>query len=320
MFRCLKIFIALCIIFSISSLSVKAEIVDGIIAIVNNEVITQGELNQILLPIYTQYKSTYTDEELLQKLDDARRNILYQLIEDKLILQEAKRVEVVVDDKEVSGRMEQIKSQFADADEFKEALKSQNLTISDLKDKYREQIMIKRLIDYMVRSKVEIAPTEASRYYEEHRNEFKVPRQLMVKTILIRKAGENPESQAELQKKIKEIHKKIKEGSDFSKIAREYSEDPSAVDGGDMGYIEKGQMMKKIDDLLFSLEPEEISDVIETGIGYHIFQVVEIKEAEVRPFKEVRLSIKEKLFQEKARDRMNEWMNSLKENAYISIK
>ncbi|MDP8261662.1 MAG: SurA N-terminal domain-containing protein, partial [Candidatus Kappaea frigidicola] len=117
----------------------KAEIVDGIVAVVNNEVVTQAELNAILLPLYTQYKSTYSDEELLMKIDEAKKNILYKLIEDKLILQEAHKIGMPATDEEVAERLEQIKSQFSSSEEFKSALASQGLTVVDLKEKYREQ-------------------------------------------------------------------------------------------------------------------------------------------------------------------------------------
>ena len=298
----------------------KAEIVDGIVAVVNNEVVTQAELNAILLPLYTQYKSTYSDEELLMKIDEAKKNILYKLIEDKLILQEAHKIGMPATDEEVAERLEQIKSQFSSSEEFKSALASQGLTVVDLKEKYREQIMIKKMVNREVRSRVSVTPIEIALFYEKNKDDFNLPAQVKVMTIMIRKSEADPESNTDSLKKIKMIELKIAEGEDFAKLAREYSQDPSAVDGGDMGYINKGQMMKKIDEVIFSLQPGEISETIETPVGYHVFKIVEVKEAGAESFDEARMQIENYLFQEKAKERFDEWMTNLKENAYISVK
>lgn len=298
----------------------KAEIVDGIVAVVNNEVVTQAELNAILLPLYTQYKSTYSDEELLMKIDEAKKNILYKLIEDKLILQEAHKIGMPATDEEVAERLEQIKSQFSSSEEFKSALASQGLTVVDLKEKYREQIMIKKMVNREVRSRVSVTPIEIALFYEKNEDDFNLPAQVKVMTIMIRKSEADPESNTDSLKKIKMIELKMAEGEDFTKLAREYSQDPSAVDGGDMGYIGKGQMMKKIDEVIFSLQPGEISETIETPVGYHVFKIVEVKEAGAESFDEARMQIENYLFQEKAKERFDEWMTNLKENAYISVK
>jgi parvulin-like peptidyl-prolyl isomerase len=302
------------------SLLVKAEIVDGIIAIVNSEVITQADLNAILVPIYAQYKSTYSDEELLKKLDEAKNNILYQLIEDKLILQEARKYGITATDEEVDERLEQIKSQFSDEQEFRAALNSQNLNLNDLKEKYKEQIMIKKIINLEVRSKVYVSPTEVALFYEKNKDDFELPERVEVKTIMIRKEDESPKAVNEALKKIKMIEAKLKEGEDFAKLAREYSHDPSAVDGGDMGYIPKGQMMNKIDEVIFNTPLGATTEIIETPIGYHIFKIVDIQDVSIEDFDEARIQIENYLFQEKAKERFDEWMEGLKDNAYISIK
>lgn len=321
MLRFLKIFIVFFIYFVLLSYSgVKAEIINSIIAVVNNEAITQSELNEILIPIYAQYQSTYTDEELLQKLQEAHDNILYQLIGDKLILQEAKKQEIKVSEEEIEERLKQVKSQFPNNDEFKKILKSQNLTISDLEEKYKEQIMIKNIINKEVRSKIKVTPTEVNKYYEGHLGEFEIPAQVRVQTILIRKSDKQPKGESEPQSIIKKVYNKLKQNADFSKLAREYSQDPSAIDDGDMGYIKKNQMMEKIDEVLFSLEVGETSDVIETKIGYHIFKVTDKKEPSTKSFEEARVNIEDILFQKKAKIRYDQWIANLKENAYISIK
>lgn len=320
MLKYFKVFVIFIFLFLFNFCSPKAEIVDGIIAIVNNEVITQGELNEVLLPVYAQYKAVYSDEELLRKLGEARKNILQQLINDKLIVQEARRQEILVADEETEERLEQIKSQFSDENEFKEALESQGLTVNDLKEKYEEQILIKKFVSGRVQSSIKVTPLEVTRYYEEHKEEFKVAPQVQAQMILIRKSEDNPEVNPSARAAAKKVHKSLEEGADFSKLAREYSHDPSASNGGDMGYIKKGQMMEEIDSALFSSKKDEISDIIESAIGYHIFKVTKIEEPRLKTFEEARLNIEGVLYQEKAKLRFGELIDGLKKNAYISIK
>ena len=297
-----------------------SETFDKIVAVVNDEVITQSEIDEALKPVYTQYKSTYSKEELIQKLNQAREDILNQLIEEKLILQQAKKEEIEVSDEEIEEKLTQVKSQFPDEDTFRQVLDSQNLTISDLKQRYKEQIMIKKLINKEVRAKIKVSPLEVFRYYKQHQEEFRIPPKVRVQTILIRKDDKMSEDYSDPQKRIEEIKKKLQEGADFSKLAREYSQDSSAINGGDMGYIEKGEMMKEIDEVLFSLNEGQVSDIIETHVGFHIFKINDKKESTIKSFEEVRVEIENMLFQKKAEVRYTEWLKTLKENAYISIK
>lgn len=302
----------------------SAEVVDGIVAVVNDDVITQGDINEVLIPIYSQYKATYSDEQLIQKLQEARKDILLQMIEDKLIIQEAEKLGVSVSDEEVQDRLEQIKGQFMDEAEFQEALRSQGITLEQLKEKYRQQLIIKKLVNYEVREKVDVTPTEVAQYYQQHRQEFKEPAQVKVRTILIRKdkdeADDNEAGNEKARVRMELIKKQLELGDDFSKLAKEYSEDPTAIEGGDMGYIKKGQMMSQIDEVIFSLDEGRISDVVETNVGYHIFMVTKKKPSSTKSFDQVRSEIEDIIFQQKAEARFNEWMDGLKEDAYISIK
>jgi parvulin-like peptidyl-prolyl isomerase len=296
----------------------SSEVVDRIVAVVNNEVITKSEINEVLMPLYAQYKSTYDETELTRRLEEARTNILNQMIEDRLILQEAKSEGIEVTAREVEERLNEVKSQFADEEEFKRVLQTQDLTVADLKEKYSQQLMIKKLINREVRYKIEITPTEVFRYYQMNQEQFRTPEMVKLQTILIRKTKE-PESPTP-KERIEQLYKSLKEGKEFSKLAKEYSEDPSAERGGDMGYISKGEMMSQIDEVIFSLNEGKLSDIIETRVGYHIFRVTNKREPDIRPFEDVRVEIENLLFQRKAEARFDEWMDSLKENAYISIK
>ncbi len=285
-----------------------AEVADKVVAVVNSDVITQSELDRDLAPIYAQYGTIYQGSELARMLEEARHERLVQMIEDRLILQEAKRRQIGVTDEELGERVDRIKSKFAQDSEFMDALNEGGLTLPDLEAKYREQIMVAKLINREVRARINISPQEVSDYYRSHLAEFSQPERVRVRNILIKAdAGDEAKCKDALDK-ANETIARLKEGSDFEELAR------------DMGLIERGQMLEEIDKVIFELEVGEVSGLIKTELGYHIFKVEEKLEPDTQELAEVREEIEQVIFKEKFDQRFREWMDGLKADAYISIK
>jgi parvulin-like peptidyl-prolyl isomerase len=296
----------------------RAEVVDRIIAVVNNEVITQREVDRVLAPIYEQYRGLYYGDELVRKLEEARRGVVEELIEDKLILSEAKRLNIEVDDKEVEGRINDVAKRFKTKNEFEKALQQQGLTSRELKARYREQIMSRRLVDQKIGSRITISPVEVGNYYASHANEYIQPEEIKLSNILIRPRKDlEPAKALEL---AKEISNRIQEGGSFALLAKEYSEGPNASEGGSMGYVKKGDLLPEIEAVVFTLNEGEVSSILQTGLGYHIFRVEEKKERRVKELSEVRHEVEEAIFREKIRGRLKDWIENLKKNAYIAFK
>jgi len=122
------------------------------------------------------------------------------------------------------------------------------------------------------------------------------------------------------KKKIEAIKKKLDKGGDFSEIAKAESEDPYAPKGGDMGYVSPGQTIKEIDETIFSLKNGEVSDIVETRIGYHLFKVDGIEESRKMDFPEVSDYLRQQLFMNKFQQELGKWMQDQRKNAYISYK
>ncbi len=297
-----------------------AEVADKVVAVINSDVITQSDLDRDLALIYAQYGTIYQGSELALMLEEARHERLAQMIEDRLILQEAKRRQIEVTDEELGEKVARIKSKFAQDSEFMDALNEGGLTLTDLKAKYREQIMVAKLINQEVRARINISPQEVSDYYRSHLAEFSQPERVRVRNILIRVEGDNEEDWARAHSKVEELLDRLKRGSRFEDLARESSQGPNADTGGDMGLIERGQMLAEIDEVIFELEVGEVSGLIKTELGYHIFKVEEKLEPDTQELAEVREEIEQVIFKEKFDQRFREWMDGLKADAYISIK
>lgn len=297
---------------------VFGEVVDKIVVIVNNEVITQREIDRILEPIYEQYRGAYPEDELIKKLDAARTQVINQLIDDRLLLSEAKKQNIEVDEKDISSRIEETARNFKSRDMFEKALLSQNISLADLKQRYREQLMVRRLIDSRIGSGITVSPVEVGSYYREHTGDFVQPEQIKLSNILIRPNKNMNSSQAE--RRAKDILFRLKEGCDFAGLAREYSEGPGAADGGMMGYVTRGDLLPEIEAAVFSMKEGETSGIIQTNLGYHIFKVEERRARKTRELKEVERDVEEAIFREKVKGKIKGWLGDLKKNAYIAFK
>lgn len=306
------------ILFIMHPIDAYAQVINKIVAVVNEEVVTQQDVDQMLSVLYAQYVHDYKGDELLRRMEDVRKNILQQIIEDKLILSRARELNVMVREDEINTKLEYVKGTFPAEEEFYDLLEAQGITIADLKKRYMDQIMMKKVVDLEIKSKISILPSEIKRYYQVNRREFMVGEKFKVRHILL-KAGDDME--LELAKvEIEDIYNKLQDGRDFAELAAQYSEGPNKEQGGDMGYIERGEMIDEIDDAMSRLEPGEFSDPIKSSIGYHILKVEDIQNFGYLTLEEAQEDIKKMLFQKKIKEKLEEWLGELRSKAYISIK
>ncbi|MBU1038421.1 MAG: peptidylprolyl isomerase [Candidatus Omnitrophica bacterium] len=305
-------------LFAITTAVSYAAVVDKIMVVVNNEVITQGEIDRILAPAYEQYKSAFAGEDLIKKLDDARQAVLAQLIEEKLILSEAKRLNIEVDEKDVKAKVEEAKKRFPSNEMFEQALDAQRISLKELKAKFKEQLMSRKLVDQKVGSKIFITPNEVVEYYNSHTKDFSRPEEIRLSNILIK-----PKENVRVEKTVElvlEISKRLKAGSDFSELAKIYSEGPGAKDGGAMGYVRRGDLLPEIEKVVSGMKEGEVSEMIRTKIGYHFFKVDEKKTPEIVSLADARRPIEEVLWMGKMKEKSKEWIEDLRKYAYIAFK
>jgi len=296
-----------------------AAVVDKIVVVVNNEIITQREVDMMLAPVYNQYRNMYQGEELIRMLEDVREKILKQLIEDRLIFSEAKKLNITVEEKEIDAKLDEMKKKVGSDRDLESMLNEQNLTLNELRARYKEKIMIRKLIDKKVGAKIIITPLEVKNYYNNNKDSFMQPEEIKLSTILIKPKDEKGGDAGALQT-IRDIVKRLKEGCGFEGLAKEYSDGPGAEEGGVMGYVKKGDLMPQIENIVFNLKEGEMTDIIQSPIGYHVFKVDEKKIRRMRELAEVRQDIEESLYREKANQRLKGWIDSLSKSAYIEFK
>lgn len=294
-----------------------ASLIDKIAAVVNEDIITESELKESMLPFIADYRLRYGEEGLEQKMDEARQDALNRLIEEKLIFQEAKKRKVMVDDFEIQERLEDVKQRFDSDEEFYKAISASGVTIARLKKKYEEQIMMRKLVNGIIASRVSISPTQVTAYYYGNIKDFSMPDMVRFKVLLVKPLDQ--ETLYSARKLAEDILKRIGQGEDFDMLANQFSQGPNTDKGGDMGYMPAGSTIPEIENAISQLNPGEISNIIETGSGFYIVMVLDKKQAGTVPIVEVNDIIKERLFQRESELTLREFVGKLKEDAYIKI-
>ena len=298
-----------------------AEMVDRIVAVVNGDIIVLSELRQIsrnyLDRMSDQFKIAGGDEQLRE----AERRILDQLIDEKLVNQEADRLAITFSEREVDMAVKdmQNRNKLNDA-QFAAALAEEGLTMPKYREQLKSQMKKVRVIDQEIKSRIQVSKEEVDAYYEKHADDFNAEPEVRIQQIRLIIPPESSAGEvSRIQAQAESILAKIKGGEDFTSLVGLYSQDPTAQAGGDMGTFKRGELLPAIDEYAFSMKPGEVSPVIRTEGGFHIVKVVGRREPTALSDEERRAEVKDVIFSEKAEEDFKVWIEKLRKKAYIEV-
>ena len=291
-----------------ASLLSAAQVEDGIVAIVNSDLIMLSEMKRELASERERIQQEHRGDGLARRLKTAEYMGLTSMIERKLQLQAAKARSISVTDEEVQQAVKQMKQQGRTIDETNQA---------EMKN-VREQLLLLRIVDRDVRSGVMVADSDMKRYFQEHRDRFALSEEYTLSQILIR--PRSPEDTADAKEKVLEVMTRLKQGESFEDVALRFSDGPNASHGGGLGLVRQGELLPGIERAIADLVPGGISDVIETSDGFHIMRLEDKKSKQFRPYEQVRTEIQGLVFQQNSEDVFQAWLAELKNKAYIEIK
>ncbi len=284
---------------------------DAIIGVVNDETITFKDLNDYLHSTYVSLVAEgRKDEDIKEIMRDLQANGIHRLIEDKLILSRANKLKLEVREKLVDDKLQELKGQYPSEQVFLDALIKNGITISDLRNKIRDQLKIDFVVEEEVKSKIYVNPSEVTDFYQQNKDQFMKKEQIQLDSIFIG----FEEDKAKTKAKAQEALKKINEGNDFNEVAKEYSQAPS------LGIIEEGQLLASIEEVVFKLKDGEVSSLVEVERGIYIFKLVERIPSQLASLSEVKDSVYNFVFKKKFQERFNAWLQKLKKDAYIEVK
>jgi len=257
-----------------------AEPVDKVAAIVENEIILKSEVDEQLAIYAAQEKIAESDTTSLRKL---REHILGRMVDEKVVLAEAKKQGITVPESEldsaVNDAIEETKQRIGSEEQFTLELNREGLTLDMLRERYRgevqKQMLQSRLVGKEIRSKVQVQDADVDAYFEKHKAELpKKPEQVHLRHILIQPRPDASAIQAAREKAVA-ARARITAGEDFAKVAAEVSQDPSAKVGGDIGRVGKGDLEAVFDSTVFAIEVGAVSEPVRTSRGWHLIRVDE---------------------------------------------
>jgi peptidyl-prolyl cis-trans isomerase SurA len=294
-----------------------AKVFDRVVAKVNSEIITLSSVDERVELLRQKYRGDFKGRGEKEVLDEA----LNKIVEEKLQLQEGKKRGLAVDDSAVEAAVKDIeKKNGLEEGQLAEMLESEGRSMESYKNHIRDQILVSKVVRFELGSRVSISERKIKKYYHNNQKDFWDPGKARVRHILIlTEKGLSVDKKRAKYLQAKEILGEVRKGKDFAEAAKEYSEDISARDGGDVGFVEKGKMVPEFEKAVYSLKEGAISDIVETAYGYHIIKVEEVLDGGTLPFKDVKNKIQFILSKKKQKSAYEEWMGELRKSAFIEI-
>ena len=324
----------------------QGQVVEEIIARVNNQIITRSE--------FTRSKDQLKDEVKQQDANNAdqayaerEKDVLRDLIDQQLLLEKGKDLGITGETDLVKQLDQMRKDMKLDSLEALEKdAEKQGISWEDFKQTQKNQIITRKVIGEEVGSHLSIAKDEEQKFYDQHKSEMEQPEYIRLAEILVAPKTSEPAKPAADAKsdgaatpaedaakqaqdaaalsaaeaKANDLLKQIHDGANFEDIAKKYSDGPSAADGGALGMFKRGQLAKELEDKTFAMKAGEVSDVIRTKQGYVILKVVDHQQAGIPPMKDVEPKIQDALYYQKLQPALRTYLTKLREEAFIDIK
>lgn len=255
------------------------------------------------------------------QLPTLKYQVLENLISQELLYQESQRYGISVDESEIDKTYEERKQKanFETDAAFEEALKQSNKSVASYREEIKQGLAIDRFVQAKFTDQTVVTDTEAKQYYDSNPSYFQEPEQVRVSHIMIRAASDAEQSEKDsARSKIEAVKKRLEAGEDFASVAGEVSEDAnSKSNGGDLGYLSKGQTPQSFEDTAFALKRDETSDIVETGSGYHILKLTDHKDARTVGFEESKSDIVSLLKNSKVNNSVDSYIVELKTKSTI---
>jgi parvulin-like peptidyl-prolyl isomerase len=285
---------------------------DGIIAVVNDDVITLKDLRQYISSIASELR---VENKTPQEIDGIMRAYeekgLDKLIEDKLILAAANEKGLQVRDGIVDKHIQEIKSRYPSENDFLKAIGQEGMTVSDLQKKLTDQLKVKYDVDMEVRDKIFVNPQDVTDYYNKHTGEFDRKPMVNLQSVFV-SFGKHTKQEA--RSLAGEARSRLLAGEDFDKVFQKYS------DGSSVGEVEQGQMTDNVERAVFGLKLDEISDPVEVENGIYVFKAMGISPGKQQSLAEVKDEIYNKLMDLQFQNKFKAWVDKLRQKAYVEIK
>jgi parvulin-like peptidyl-prolyl isomerase len=308
-------------LFLCGPISLSEAVVDRVVAVVNQEIITLSEVEKWIDPL-RQEMATDDRLEKRERTETLYRQVLERLIEEKLIDQEVKKSGVKIPSKEIDAALEEIKRRNAATQEdFEKALTIEGLTLETYKKQIEKGLQRQKLISWSVKVESKPGEKELREFYEKNLGRYRTNETYRAGHILFTiPKGAVPDEIGDIRKKAQNVLEKIKGGADFEEMALLYSQDASAKNRGDLGYFKKGELFPAFEKEALRLKVGQVSGLLRTEFGFHIIKLLDRKGMEPLPFEEVKDKVKADYYEAEIEKAFRQFLSTLKEKSVIEIK
>jgi len=299
--------------------------IEEIIARVNNEIITLTEYEKARQSAEEDAKQECqgrcTPEQLQADIEERKKNTLRDLIDQSLLVQRGKDMGISVK-ADVIKQLDQIRVQnkLDSIDALEKAVTSEGMNWEDFQSNIENHVLTQKVIGQEVGSHINISDDEVQKYYEAHKTEFVRPEQVALREIQVSTQGKSADELPALKKKAETALKRVQDGEDFGEIAKRYSDSSTKDQGGYLGMYKRGELAKELEDKVFAMKRNQLTDVLETKQAYLILQVLEHYDEGQQSLDKVRSEIMEKLYSERMEPALRAYLKTLREQSYVIIK
>ena len=299
-------------------------VVEEIVAKVNGDIITRGEIERTRRQLEAELRAqqNLTGVRLQTAVQERDKDILRERIDQLLLVQKGKEMSVNVDS-ELSRYMADLQRKFniADPDKFQAFVREQTgLPYEDYKAEQKNAMVTQRVIRDQVGRSINIPREEMRKYYDAHKEEFVRQERVFLRQILVSTEGKTPEGVAAAEKKAKDLSARAKKGEKFPEMARDNSDASTAQQGGDMGTWQKGQLRKEFEDMLWDKPRGFVTEPIKVAEGFMILKVDEHTKEGQAAYEEVEPEITDKFYSQQFQPKIRDFLTKLRQDAFLEIK
>jgi peptidyl-prolyl cis-trans isomerase SurA len=288
----------------------RSEVVDKIVAIVNDDIVTLQEVEKFVhVERQQKFSSVHEylrDLEMKDKLDG--------FIENLLIRQQAKKYKIEVADKEVEAMIDGMKKQHLITDsELREQLKREGVDYKDFVEGVKMSLVRSRVLARSVSADVLISDKDLQDYFTAHSDEFR-EEEYKLQHIFV--SGQRQDA----AQRANEAYNLLREGKPFGEMAKQYSDEPTSSEGGDIGFVKKQDLIPALRNAVSLLTAGNYSNVVRTPYGFHILKLIELKKMESAPFEAVKDRIHQILIMRESEKRYRDYITKVRASSYIEVK
>ncbi len=286
---------------------------EATVAVVDGSAISENQLDREVAKLLPQtfYHAKLNDK----KLSKLKKTALESLINETLLYNYAVSKNITVTEDELEEMLEKLEEAYGSKKVMLQALKNSNFTTEEFKQAVRRGIVLKKFNEAEI--EYNVTDDELKDYYEKNKFKFKEPDKIQVRLIYVRNDPTDPKGKEKAKAKIEEAQAKLKEDVEFALVAQDYSDDRSRVMGGDLGFIHKGRLDMNVEEIAFSMDVNQTSDIIEKDIGFYIVRVINKRESKQLPFDAIKEGLKKDLKNKEEKRRKTEFLEMLMSKAVI---